>query len=114
MGKNIFLKNNLKSIFRYTNAKGKEKIDHSQGKTVNKYLGDWETSRCGIHAKDVSDSLCAASFQLLSAPGYPSTDYDMENERLGYKFQENGSPIVEDEVIFNRLMGIRSKKVVGK
>lgn len=106
-GRNIFLKNNLKSLFRTVTNRGKDRVDHSAGKTVNKYLGDWNTSRCGVHAKDVSDSLCSASFTLLSnITAIPTTDFEMENERLGY-INEGGVKVVDNQKMFKRLMGIK-------
>lgn len=63
VGKNIFLKNNLNSLYRTKTADGKrEKIDHAIGQTVNVYRGDFETSTCGVYAKDVADSFVQALF----------------------------------------------------
>lgn len=62
VGKNIFLKNNLKSL-RITKRKRSEtnKIDHTVGDTGD-LSGDvqWGTSLIGYNAKDISDSSCAA------------------------------------------------------
>lgn len=64
MGKNIFVKNNLRSlrIVRRKARSGKEgskKVEHTDGELV--YEGDlsWEKSFVGIHAKDTTDSICA-------------------------------------------------------
>ena len=82
-GKNIFLKNNLNSLVVTKTEKGKDKIDHIHGIEENKYYGDWEHSRCGINAKDVSDSLAQAVYLAHSHEGYiPSTCYEDENRKF--------------------------------
>ena len=62
-GKNIFLKNNIKSlnIIRPKTDKGKSKIDHDNSRE-QVLTGDtkWETSKIGWFGKDVSDSVCAS------------------------------------------------------
>ncbi len=73
-GKNIFLKNNLKSIQEILSEKGRKKIDHLKGREVFEDGGDWDISVMGINAKDVSDSLCGAVFNSINlfkgAPRY--------------------------------------------
>lgn len=63
VGKNILLKNNLKSLKVVTRPNGTTKIDHEVGNTPNP-KGDikWETSLIGYYAKDVSDSVCGAVY----------------------------------------------------
>ena len=60
VGKNIFLKNNLKSL-EFTRSKrgGKSKIDHDSSKAGITFSADesWETSPMGLYAKDVSDAV---------------------------------------------------------
>ena len=69
-GKNLHLKNNLKSlqITRRRGAdgtkSGSRKIDHTLGELVLDGNTSWETSAIGIHAKDVADA-CAACCELL-------------------------------------------------
>ena len=62
-GKNIFLKNNLKSLnlVRPKSDKGKTKIDHDNSRD-QVISGDesWENSKIGMFGKDVSDSVCAS------------------------------------------------------
>lgn len=74
VGRNIFLKNNLKSLIEMTSDKGNKKIDHQKGKIVYDDIGDWDSSQMGINAKDVSDSLCGAAYSLIteykSIPSY--------------------------------------------
>ena len=62
-GKNIFLKNNIKSlnIVRPKTEKGKSKIDHDNSREQVLDGDDkWETSKIGWFGKDVSDSVCAS------------------------------------------------------
>ncbi len=63
VGRNIFLKNNLKSL-RLVVGEGqhKTKIDHTIGKMadVRKETQDWKTSMLGFYAKDVSDPVVAS------------------------------------------------------
>lgn len=64
-GRNIHFKNNLKSlqITRRKDAEGKktgsQKVDHTAGEIVLEGTTNWETSLIGIHAKDISDAVCA-------------------------------------------------------
>ena len=64
-GRNLHLKNNLKSlqIVRRKDADGKktgtQKVDHSNGEIVLEGSVAWDTSLIGVHAKDVSDAVCA-------------------------------------------------------
>ena len=60
-GKNIYLKNNLKSLKMSSTKGGKPKVDHEMGKVENSLDANdnWETSSLGFNAKDVSDSVCA-------------------------------------------------------
>jgi len=84
-GKNIFLKNNLKSLLRTRRGKdnkGSEIIDHTDGETNNNYYGDWENSECGVNAKDCSDSMCGALWSAYNSETVPSTDFIIENKKL--------------------------------
>lgn len=81
-GKNIFLKNNLKSLYRIRNSKNQEKIDHSKGILEYKYFNDWNTSKCGVHAKDISDALCNWIY-IASQDNYiPTVSYEDENNKM--------------------------------
>lgn len=64
-GKNILLKNNLKSLQETETQGGKKKIDHTKGKTIYEDGGDWMISSMGKFAKDVSDSLCGAVWNCV-------------------------------------------------
>lgn len=77
VGKNIYIKNNLKSLV-YSKRKRSDsyKIDHTLGETADP-LGDsrWEHSLIGYHAKDVTDSMAAAA-ELLRQQGPPIHMYN--------------------------------------
>lgn len=89
-GKNIFLKNNLNCLLiTREEGKGKEKIDHPKGRLTNTYLGDWENSKCGTFAKDVSDSLAQAVYGAYSTLYIPSTIYQEENKKFSAKNEDN-------------------------
>lgn len=106
-GKNIFLKNNLKSLYRIRNKKGQERIDHSAGNLEYKYYGDWETSRCGMYAKDVSDSFCNWIYIASQDSYLPTTVYEDEDR----KFQSLGSFSVGEGELKN-LINKNFKKLV--
>lgn len=64
-GKNIFLKNNLRSIHWTKRESGSTKVDHFNGKIVNESEDmSWEDSQVGTNAKDVADT-CAACLTML-------------------------------------------------
>ncbi len=65
-GKNIILKNNLKSLQESYSDKGKKKIDHIKGRLVKEYNNDWDNSPCGINAKDCSDGLAGVVNHILT------------------------------------------------
>lgn len=70
-GKNIFVKNNMKSLHEVRRARtGSVKIDHFEGPLCYEWEdGTWESCRAGINAKDAVDSI-ASNLYLLSL--YPS------------------------------------------
>lgn len=64
-GKNLFLKNNLRSIHWVKRDSGTTKVDHFNGKIVNESENvDWDTSLIGVNAKDAADT-CAACIHML-------------------------------------------------
>ena len=75
IGRNIFFKNNLKSLRVTQRPRTKSlKIDHTMGDSPNPANSDynWETSLLGINAKDVSDSVAGAmslARKLLTTDG---------------------------------------------
>ena len=65
VGKNIFLKNNLRSIHWVKRDSGTTKVDHFNGKIVNESEDtNWDTSTIGVNAKDVADT-CAECLAML-------------------------------------------------
>lgn len=100
-GRNVFLKNNLDSLYRVKTKSKKEKIDHSAGKTNNSYFGKFEDSTCGINAKDVSDSLAQAVFAMNEVNYMPVTVYEKQNIRLEEK--KKGQVSLADENFRNRV-----------
>ena len=64
-GKNIFLKNNMKSLKMSKRKSGSTKIDHMNGDIVNEGDGNWETSIVGSNAKDACDPV-VANIELLN------------------------------------------------
>jgi hypothetical protein len=105
-GKNIFLKNNLKSLYRIRNHKGQERIDHSSGNLDYKYFGDWETSRCGLYAKDVSDSFCNWIYMASQDAYLPTSIYEDENNKV-----KSLKPS-ESDLEFKSLLNKNFKKLV--
>lgn len=87
-GKNIFIKNNLNSLYQIKKKtakgeRGKDVVDHSTNKKQNKvYNGDWEKSDAGLHGKDVSDALCQALYCAKNHEGFPSSVYEDENSKV--------------------------------
>lgn len=89
-GRNIFLKNNFKSLREEMRKSGRgTKIDHTTGSI--EYFGnsEWKTSTLGINAKDISDSLCSCFYNCIhrykEVPRYqyePLSDvYDQEKAK---------------------------------
>lgn len=64
-GRNIFLKNNLKSLQEVSLSSGRKKIDHTKGKIIYQDTEDWKMSEMGKYAKDISDSHCGAVWNCL-------------------------------------------------
>lgn len=80
MGKNIIIKNNLKSLI-LTNkghhgkgSSGKLVVDHVQGEWIDMENIDWIKSKMGYFGKDGTDSLCQA-ITLADMYGTLTTDY---------------------------------------
>ena len=61
IGKNIFAKNNIRSLHMSKRKSGSMKYDHFEGAVVNFSENDnWETSQLGYNAKDGMDAITAA------------------------------------------------------
>jgi hypothetical protein len=92
-GRNIFLKNNLRSIREVKTDSGKTKIDHLIGKLVYEDGADWELSSMGLNAKDVSDGGAATSFLIIhefeGVPRYQWKDIELAADVSTVKKSEN-------------------------
>lgn len=84
-GRNIFLRNNLKSIHEIVNEEThKKKIDHLKGKLVYDDGGKWETSLMGINAKDTSDAHCGSSYHCITTfKGIPIYQWE-DDDTFGF------------------------------
>jgi len=62
MGRNIYAKNNFKSIKLSKTKGGKTKVDHENGKICNDLHADdnWKTSALGFNSKDCLDAVSAS------------------------------------------------------
>jgi hypothetical protein len=85
-GRNVFLRNNIKSLMETKTIHGRRKIDHMIGKIVRDDGGAWRTSMMGMFAKDVSDC-CAATVYLITHEdeGVPSYIYE---RKLDFPFED--------------------------
>lgn len=88
MGKNLLMKNNLKSLrITETPKAKKKKIDHLIGKVKEEQISeDWNTSRLGYYAKDVSDAVIASVNLAVT--------YGSKNPRYLYSDKEEITPQV--------------------
>jgi hypothetical protein len=76
-GRNIFLKNNIKSLMETKTVHGRRKIDHMIGKIVRDDGGHWQTSSMGFYAKDISDCASATAYLITHEDeGVPQYIYD--------------------------------------
>jgi hypothetical protein len=98
-GRNIFLKNNLRSIREVKTDSGKTKIDHLIGKLVYEDGAGWEISSMGLNAKDVSDGGAATSFLIIhefeGVPRYQWKDIELSVEIPTLKKSENNEAFKE-------------------
>lgn len=79
-GKNIFLKNNLKSLFLVHTKGGNVKIDHdSSSAQVIAGNPDWDSSYIGYYGKDVSDSVAAVVELCTKEFPVAQVNWDPEN-----------------------------------
>jgi hypothetical protein len=98
-GRNIFLKNNLRSIREVKTDSGKTKIDHLIGKLTYEDGADWEISSMGMNAKDVSDGGAATSFLIVhefeGVPRYQWKDIELSPEISALKKSEGNEEFKE-------------------
>lgn len=83
-GRNILLKNNIKSLQEVETVRGHKKIDHTRGKTIYQDSENWDSSQMGKYAKDVSDATCGSVWNcvqsFVGAPHYVWEDNLMSVE----------------------------------
>jgi len=83
-GRNVYMKNNLKSLKMSKTKGGKPKVDHEHGTVENALTAndDWDISSLGYNAKDVTDAICA-SIELRKKyfTGTPRYIYDPVQEK---------------------------------
>jgi hypothetical protein len=99
VGRNIFVKNNLKSlqIVRRKAMGGKlgsKKVDHTKGDLVYEGDMDWDRSMIGINAKDATDAICA-NIELLKKYDYVPV-HQYEPEKIEYRSEEAAKRNVDD------------------
>ena len=81
-GKNLFLKNNLRSLHTVQRESGSIKYDHFKGKITNESEDtDWESSQIGVNAKDASDTLAEYHWLLQKY----ATEYTPFREFIPFK-----------------------------
>lgn len=81
VGKNIYVKNNWKSLVEVVSEKGHRKIDHvkSSKSTTSNDGADWKKSVMGFGAKDATDTIAGAGYAAIEemnsyVPEYMWTD----------------------------------------
>jgi len=90
VGRNIFLKNNLQSLYRSKDKNKKvERIIHSTGTSEITYNGDWEMSECGLHHDDCYVAMYQAFWSGHSIDVAPGEIYEDQNRKFGYLEIEN-------------------------
>jgi hypothetical protein len=85
VGRNIFLKNNLKSLIMSKTKTGRPKVDHTFGvlSDVEGASDSWETSGFGLYAKDVSDTVAASISLCQKYTAAMSTNMFLWEENKG-------------------------------
>jgi hypothetical protein len=81
-GRNIFLKNNIKSLQEVKTTSGRRKIDHMIGKVIRDDGAHWAMSQMGMYAKDCSDCCAATAYLLVHEDeGTPQYIYDRDLDK---------------------------------
>jgi len=83
LGKNLIIKNNMKSLVTIKNGKG-IKIEHEKGGWMDLDNLNWDTSKMGYYGKDATDSL-VASCSLADLYGTDNADYIWDEEQESKK-----------------------------
>ena len=98
-GKNVILKNNIKSLQETETVHGRKKIDHSRGKITYEDSGDWNKSMMGKFAKDTSDSLCGAVFNCIQ--NFTGVPHYIWEENLMKEDAQNTKRIIAKRALIN-------------
>jgi hypothetical protein len=93
-GRNLILKNNLKSLVMQKTTSGRMKVEHEIGDWFDLDNTDWVNSKMGYYGKDLSDS-CVGSITLANLYGADTGDYIFSEE--GEKTKKNGVSISDLE-----------------
>jgi len=98
MGRNIIMKNNLKSLRVVETPKSKKKkIDHLPGKvSIDKSDSNWDISRMGYYGKDISDAV-VASVELTSK-------YGTKNPRYLYDESQEEEAVVNKKKMKSKIL----------
>jgi len=98
MGKNLVMKNNLKSLVNSKTPKsGKFKVDHVQGEWIDLLNENWETSQCGYFGKDLSDAV-VASIALADSFATDNADFVYNEEKEIIKNDKGGYKSALEEI----------------
>lgn len=105
-GRNIFLKNNIRSLQEIRHEKsGRKKIDHTKGKIVYYDGAIWDQSDMGKFAKDVSDAHCGAIWNAIHEfVGVPRYIWEDQIEKTGTRKESIKQKLklkMEDKYGFN-------------
>jgi hypothetical protein len=98
IGKNIILKNNLKSLILRRSDAGKQKIEHEQGAWIDLFNENWETSKMGYYGKDLSDAV-VASISLADLYGTENADYIWNEEKELEKKDQIGIELFKKDLL---------------
>lgn len=96
VGRNLIIKNNMKSLVNRKMNNGKTKIDHEVGDFSDFDNLDWNTSRMGYYGKDGTDSLVGAC-ALADLYGTDSSEY-IWNPQLEEKKKTQAKEIMLEDV----------------
>ena len=96
-GKNIFLKNNIRSLQEVRSMHGRKKVDHTKGKIIYYDGGDWKISNMGKFAKDISDAHCGAIWNAIhSFVGVPRYIWEETAEKQSSRKETIKKKVLSD------------------
>ena len=106
-GRNIYMKNNLRSLIKGKTRGGKAKIEHTIGEITDEHNTDWETSMLGLYAKDISDSASACVSLAQSYGTLQDSSWIWKEE---YNTLELKEVIIQKAFQDLKSLGLRIKK----